>query len=121
MRMTWEAMLPAYGLGSFMAGQIVSDLRWSLSGDWNDRRTWAPIGPGSKKGMNYLHSREAVKPLSQKQFLNELLDLIGRCEKVLPTSITKRLEAMDYQNCLCEYRAYVQALEGIKNPKRRYS
>ena len=41
------------GLGSFMAGQVIADLKFSkvlnMRDDW---MTWAPIGPGSKRGLN---------------------------------------------------------------------
>lgn len=114
------AILTSYGMGSFMAGQIVMDLRWAMGGSWRDRKRWAPIGPGSLKGMNYVYSRPAKKPISQDQFLEELTELRGWLIERLPPSIHERLEAMDYQNCLCEFRAYNEALMGVKNPKRRY-
>lgn len=121
MELTWEGILASYGMGSFMAGQITADLRWAADGEWEDRMDWAPIGPGSKKGMNYLHGRPAKAPLSQEKFLKELWEVIEVCEEFLSNSITDRLEAMDYQNCMCEYRAFVESLDGVKNPKRRYN
>jgi hypothetical protein len=122
-----EALLPYWGLSSFMAGQVVADLRWAWpptegrKGYWADRFTYAPIGPGSLKGMNYLHGRPAKQSLKQQQFQKELVELIAKLNKYACIKhIMKRAEAMDIQNCLCEYRAYYQALHGIKLPKRRY-
>lgn len=58
MRKTWTRLAARYGFGPFMAGQVVADLRWAIEGKWLDRNTWAPMGPGSKRGMNRLQGRE---------------------------------------------------------------
>ena len=120
MQGTVEALLPYWGFSSFMAGQVVADLRWAMRGAWIDRLKWAPVGPGSKKGVNFILGRPAKQNLPQEEFLEHLVRIVGECKKQLPTSITSRLEMMDWQNCMCEYRAFHQAIEGIKMPKRRY-
>jgi hypothetical protein len=109
-----------YGLSNFMAGQVVADLRWATPGAWRDRYWWAPMGPGSKRGMNRLHGRMIDFPLKQMQFLEELDAMIALCQHRLPCRITQKLEAMDYQNCLCEYDKYCRALLGEGTPKQRY-
>jgi len=120
MENTHTNLTNCYGFGSFMAGQVVSDLRWACKGSWRDRLIWAPIGPGSKKGINYLNGREGKFPISQTAFLEELREVKKLCERRLSNKITDRLEMMDYQNCMCEYRAYHHAIENIRNPKRLY-
>ena len=120
MEETWKAIVPGYGFGSFMAGQVVADLRWALSGSWSDRMTWAPLGPGSKRGMNRLIQHPIDQRMDQDGFVELLLWVIKVCEEQLPTSITDRLEAMDYQNCLCEYDKYNRTLIDGKRLKRRY-
>lgn len=114
------ALLPYWGFSTFMAGQVVADLRWALSGSWKDRNSWAPIGPGSKRGMNRVMGREPNKPLHQEQFLEELLALKGRCSLKIPISITSRMELMDWQNVLCEYDKYTRALLREGKPKQLY-
>jgi hypothetical protein len=113
-----EALLPYWGFSSFMAGQVVADLRWATKGGWRDRRVWAPMGPGSKRGMNRLLGNDKNAPMSQESFLEDLLKLIEHCEKILP-GLTQ-MEAIDWQNCCCEYDKYVRCLQGEGRPKQRY-
>lgn len=101
-----------YGLAGFMSGQIVADLRWVLPGKWTDKNDWAPMGPGSRRGMNRLHSRPVDAPLSQRKFEQELVQLMQNCKRLLPKAITSRLEAIDAQNCLCEYDKMERCLDG---------
>lgn len=102
----------SYGFGSFMAGQVVADLRWAREGKWNDRMDWAPIGPGSRRGMNRLLGLDIKYPMTQYIFQGHLSEFIQTCEDNLPKSITSRMEAMDYQNCCCEFDGYERALHG---------
>lgn len=120
MEETWANLLEYYGFGSFIAGQVVADLRWAMRGTWADRLTWAPIGPGSRRGMNRLHERDLSYPLKQDEFLRELRQLMKDLKKRLPDSITSRLEAHDYQNCLCEWDKHERCLWGEGRPKVNY-
>lgn len=115
-----EALLPYWGFSTFMAGQVVADLRWATSGSWADARSWAPVGPGSSRGMNWLHSRPITKLMPQKQFLDELRALIVLGTTRLPRDITERMEAMDWQNCLCEFDKYSRTILHEGHPKQRY-
>lgn len=116
---TWSALKERHGYGSFMSGQVVADMRWALDGTWEDKMTWAPYGPGSMRGMNRLHERP-VDYVCSGMFLEELRGLIGKCLKKLPIGITKRLEAHDYQNCLCEFDKYCRAFYKEGTPKQLY-
>ena len=120
MENTWAALCECYGWGSFMAGQVVADLRHAMKGSWSDRLTWAPIGPGSARGMNRIHERPIKQPLSQESFMEELLALIEIGRAKLPKWIYSRLEAQDWQNTLCEYDKYCRALLGEGKPKQKY-
>lgn len=120
MEETWKAIHDCYGFGSFMAGQVVADLRWALDGSWEDRKIWAPIGPGSAKGMNRVQGRLPGQSLGQLQFLDELQVLILVLQRKLPKSISSRMEAHDYQNTLCELSKYEKALWDEGRPKQLY-
>lgn len=120
MEKTWDVVLESYGMGSFMAGQVVADLRWAMKGEWKDKHVWAPMGPGSAKGMNRVHGRDPKAALGQSRFLKELLELIDRLDKVIPQSITSRMEAIDFQNCCCELSKFEKALWGEGSPKQKY-
>lgn len=121
---THARLLKAYGMGSFMAGQIVADLRWAVKGVWRDRKTWAPIGPGSKRGMNRLQGLPLNSPLSQEEFLEKLrtlwYDLNERAKTEALNAVLKRLELMDVQNCLCEFDKYERTLFDGRKPKQLY-
>lgn len=118
---TWSDLKECYGWGSFMAGQVVADLRHAVEGTWLDKLTWAPIGPGSQRGMNRLLERPLKNVIPQKQFENELTFQYESLKKTLPSSIVGRIELMDLQNCLCEYDKFNRVVnsEGTK-PKQKY-
>lgn len=120
MENTWAQIEKCYGWGSFMAGQVVADLRWAVPGKWADKDTWAPIGPGSKRGMNRLHNRQPDAKLSASDFLTWLRELMAKLTPRLPPSLKGRLEAHDAQNVLCEWDKAERALWGQGVPKQRY-
>jgi hypothetical protein len=120
MQRTHANLLGAYGMGSFMAGQIVADLRWAMKGRWGDRKIWAPIGPGSKRGMNRLYERGLGDTLSQVAFETNLAILIQIANARLPEAIIERMEAQDWQNTLCEFDKYERSLQGEGKPKQLY-
>lgn len=120
MEYAWGCLYDCYGFGSFMAGQVVADLRHAKEGRWADKHVWAPMGPGSKRGMNRLHARPPNAPLGQLQFVEELMEMQSELRTRLPAGITNRLEAIDWQNCLCEYDKYSRALFDEGKPKQLY-
>ena len=122
------------GIGGFMAGQVVADLRWVLDGEdpmdnfWADRMVWAPPGPGSSRGMKYLLGLSSPdnmagrgSDLSEVQFLRYLPTLIfiaKRHPTVGKVFKDRGLEAHDIQNTLCELSKYIRVKNGGrgKNP-----
>jgi hypothetical protein len=122
-----NALLPRYSFSTFMAGQVVADLRWVLDGTWVDRYDYAPAGPGSARGAARLFYAAdewqncVAGILKDPAHFAQLLGEVRRlCLLKLPPEITDRLEAIDYQNCLCEYDRYERTLWGQGRPKRRY-
>jgi hypothetical protein len=120
MEKTVEMLIPCAGFSTFIAGQVTADLRWATIGSWQDKDRWAPIGPGSRRGMNRLLGKEVMAPMKQAEFTQHLGWLIDELHKVLPGRITERLEAHDYQNCLCEFDKYTRTLFGEGRPKQKY-
>lgn len=120
MQNTWEALIEAdfVGLSYFMAGQIVADLRWAVSGEWSDKDTWAPMGPGSQRGLNRLLGRPPKTPLTQEKFVEEMLEFY---RVVIERASVSLMEAMDFQSCLCEWDKYERARTGEGKPKVRYN
>lgn len=115
-----EALTGVYGFGSFMAGQIVADLRWALTGEWRDRLRWAPAGPGSIRGLNRIYGYGLKSGMTQPTFMLHFRPVMDQLRSSLPESLTRKLEAHDYQNCLCEFDKWERALWGEGTPKSRY-
>jgi hypothetical protein len=120
MEAVWKAVVDCYGYGGFMAGQIVADLRWATPGAWGDKHTWAPMGPGSKRGMNRYLGLDPDKGMDQDKFLGRLRRLMMETMSRLPVGLASRLEAIDYQNCLCEFDKYMRVRNGEGRPKANY-
>lgn len=120
MEETHRLLIPFAGFATFIAGQVVADLRWAVDGTWADKNQWAPIGPGSRRGMNRFFGRDFKAPLRQEKFLEELQFVIEYARKNLPEKLLENWEAHDAQNCLCETDKMNRVLEGQGRPKQRY-
>lgn len=119
---TWQMLYDCFGFGSFMAGQVTADMRHAVTGKWKDKYSWAPMGPGSRRGMNRLLDNPLNKPMKQQQFESHLRELIAFAIEPLKEAniCLNRFEAIDYQNTLCEYDKYQRALYGTGKPKQKY-
>lgn len=129
---SWHSRLQGHqGLGSFMAAQIVADLKYfppffsrelgiptSAFEDW---WTFAASGPGSRRGLNRVFGLPADKGWNERQWRNSLAELIAAARPLLPASIGTRLTAQDWQNCLCEFDKYERARLGEQPPKQLYT
>jgi hypothetical protein len=122
MRETWSALTKFDGLGAFLAGQIVTDLaRQGMGMEWPDAATWAPIGPGSARGVNRLLGRPTIRPVSKLEFEHFMPKLIAILEpRVQDLWRDRGLVAMDIQNCLCEFDKYRRLQLGEGKVRARY-
>ena len=109
----------SFGLNTFMAGQVAADLTYTDKqlGVAEDLHTYAPIGPGSTKGLNYLTGRKSTMPWNQTQFNKKLIEIKDAIETQL--DITD-LTLHDVQNVMCEYSKYARTVVGDGVPKTRY-
>lgn len=106
------------GMGSFMAGQVIADLKYTSllrgAADWD---SWAPLGPGSKRGLNrfFGHRLEAnIKTeVAQQQLLAVKFAVRHKLGVDLPVH--------DVQNCMCEYDKYLRVLKGEGKPRSGYN
>lgn len=116
----WRWLNGKPGIGSFMAGQAVADLRHVHHElPWTDRMTWAPQGPGSKRGINRLLGRPTKAAMPHAEWLDALRRAMGAVQARLP-HIAERLELMDIQNCMCEYDKYRRLTLGEGSVRSRY-
>ena len=107
------------GIGTFLQGQIVADLKntpkWIDVPDWE---TWCAVGPGSTAGLNYLAGRPPLKALSHEQFnkeVNEIREIIYNA-----TDNHYDLCAQNTQNVLCEFSKYIRTRYHGGKPKQVY-
>lgn len=100
------------GLGSFMCGQIIADLKYTpYLADAPDWDSFAVMGPGSQKGMNLLVGAGTTERnfMDRLTFVREILD------PELP-----RMHNQDFQNCLCEFSKYMRYKFNLPGRRRPY-
>lgn len=118
-------LMRANGLGSFMAAQVVADLK-NTHGDLletaPDWWTWAAPGPGSLRGLSrVLMGNLTKKKVSAITFRVEIACLQEVVNARFKALGWKPLCAQDVQNCLCEYDKYERVRLGQGKPRQRYA
>jgi hypothetical protein len=102
------------GLGSFIAAQIIADLKYmpplDKAKDWH---TFASSGPGSRRGLNRVCGRAVNESWTEDKWRAALTALQ---EKIKPLE----MHAQDLQNCLCEFDKYERVRLGEGEPKQIY-
>jgi hypothetical protein len=98
------------GLGSFLAGQVVADLKNMQGHPLNtapDFNTFAVHGPGSLRGLEAFYGTPAT-PSNFKTLLGRATGLVTPflCNYVAP------IHAQDMQNCFCEFSKFIRFQEG---------
>ena len=108
-----------FGISTFIAGQVASDLTYApgpLAGA-TDLYTYAPLGPGSQRGLNYLLRRSPFAAWTQEEFNRPLLEVNERIFEDLDIC---DLTLHDAQNCMCEFSKYARTVLGEGTPKTTY-
>jgi hypothetical protein len=120
MQEVWKALNGLPGIGSFMAGQAVADLRHIHPElPWSDRLSWAPPGPGSLRGINRLLGRPPRTRIANDEWLATLRLAHAALAARLPITF-RRLELMDMQNVMCEYDKYQRLTLGEGSVRSKY-
>lgn len=108
-----------HGLGSFMAAQVVADLKYveplKSASDW---WTFAASGPGSRRGLNRVLGRNKDAPWTEEDWRHSLRRL--QEETARPLGKELQLHAQDLQNCLCEHDKYMRVVLGEGRPRALY-
>lgn len=115
-----KALMQVEGLASFLAGQVVADLKNSkghplqAAEDWH---SFSAHGPGSLRGLSWFWEEE-VKPKNYQDKINKAYDLL---EFELPEEILDKLCMQNLQNCFCEYDKFMRVTNGTGRSKRKYN
>jgi hypothetical protein len=108
----------SFGISTFMAGQVAADLTYCPQmASAADLRRYAPIGPGSSRGLNYLLNRAPHAGWNQASFNAELIKVRVAVARELGID---DLTLHDVQNCMCEYSKYCRTVRGEGSPKTMY-
>ena len=111
-----KALSQCFGISTFIAGQVAADLTYTEL-NFDDLYTYAPVGPGSSRGLNYLHNRKPFAAWGQSDFNDALLSVNARVKSELHiTDMTLH----DQQNVLCEFSKYCRVVLGEGKPKSIY-
>lgn len=115
------------GFGSFIAGQMVADMRWVWPGTWNDKNTWAPLGPGSRRGIAWIggwNGSDDLPSLRQSDFLDQLRRLthwLMAQPRFQLVHADRKLELHDIQNVLCEFDKWMRLHTGTGKARNGYA
>jgi len=108
----------APGFGSFMAAQVVADLKhMELLEDAADWKDWAAPGPGSLRGLARIIGKRVNNPT---EFIETLMALREELMPMLDSHVDD-LCLQDMQSCLCEFDKYERTLWGEGRPRSRYA
>lgn len=118
--LTTNVLSECFGIKTFIAGQVTADLTYIMGQLYNatDLYTYAPEGPGSKRGLNRLHQRYLKASFMKHQFIDELIEVR---EKLIKASKEfNDLTLHDVQNVMCEFDKYLRVKFGEGTPKQVY-
>lgn len=106
----FRALTRIDGLGSFLAGQVVADLKNTVGHPLSqapDFWTFAVHGPGSLRGLS-AYFGYGVTPRTFTQHLSLATQQVTPflCNYVAP------IHAQDMQNCFCEFSKYIRVRSG---------
>lgn len=114
----WNEILKHEGFASFMAGQVIADLKFIRplcdAPDWN---TWAPLGPGSVRGLNRFFGRPITYNVRQVQGLDELCQI----QAIIKAELNLDLAVHNVQNCMCEYDKYIRLRDEGGKVRSKYN
>lgn len=109
----WFQLLSTPGLGPFLRGQIIADLKYTpVLREAPDWWTWCAPGPGSQQGLNFLMGKPQTKTWRNDDFM----EAINKLREHLPVEI----HAQDTQNVLCEYSKWFKFTHLGTPPKNKY-
>lgn len=116
---TVDALRECFGVSTFIAGQVAADLTYDPGhlGHAVDLHTYAPLGPGSQRGLNLLLNLPMHHSWKQFDFNSALIQANTQIQTDLGIP---DLTLHDVQNTMCEFSKYAKAVLGLGTPKSTY-
>jgi hypothetical protein len=110
----YKTILKINGMGTFLSAQVIADLKNDrFLVDAPDWMTFCTMGPGSKKGLNYLYGGGTTH--------SNFHERIDGLKNSIPEDTVALVKSMqDFQNCLCEFSKYMRYLNNEKGRRRYY-
>lgn len=105
-----RALMSVDGLGSFLAAQVVADLKNTPGHPLekaSDFWSWSAPGPGSMRGLEAYFGRKVTPSTYQ----HDIRLCAGEVEGMIHPSVG-HIHMQDFQNCLCEFSKYAKFKEG---------
>lgn len=115
-----ERLCDCYGIGPFMAKEILLD--YILATEWvpDDWESWTPVGPGGLKGAGFVRYGHKPKSIPTAEALEIIQGLYSRA-KTRWEHTSRHLDLTDIQFQLCELAKYKRYELGFGRPKRKFS
>jgi len=113
-----KALQGVSGLGSFMAAQVVADLKNTEDHPLGEAEDWfgfASHGPGSLRGLSWFHETK----VTPSKFMEALVSARQWVQNRDP-ALVAHLCNQDLQNCFCEYDKYMRVKTNTGRSKRKY-
>lgn len=117
-----QALQEIEGVGSFLSGQIVADLKNTTGHPLHyayDYMSFVTPGPGSLRGVSWFF-RGRVVPWSKSEFEEGFHEIRKYVDAHWPEEVP-RICNQDLQNCLCEFDKYMRVRNGTGRSKRNYN
>lgn len=114
-----QELIKIEGLGSFLAAQIVADLKNTKDHPLNDAEDWftfSAYGPGSLRGLSWFFDEK----VTARNYEIKIKEAYGILEFELPNRILEFLCFQNLQNCFCEYDKFMRVTNGTGRSKRKY-
>ena len=126
LRTTAEQLQATDGVGTFLAGQVVADMKntaghpLARAPDW---WAWSAPGPGSLRGLSWYFNKEmmleGVQVINTTSYAEALRICMADVTPLVDSSVP-RIGAQDFQNCLCEFSKWCKVTYLNGHARNRY-
>ena len=115
----WHQLRQIPGIGSFLAAQIIADLKNTESHALHKAEDWTTFcapGPGSLRGLSWFHQKRVTNSNFHEAIFEAKSFIENRLGEPYFTMCMQ-----DMQNCMCEYDKYCRVLTSTGRSKRGYA